>query len=149
MAAKGSTFLNDLLLLIFNNTALALIGDASGLQPSAAAGSLYLSLHTASPAAGNQTTSEATYGSYARVAVARTSGGFTVSAGHATLTADALFPNGTSGTVAQNITHVGVGTASSGAGKLLYYAPLTPNLYSGTGMQPKLPAGTGLDVSET
>lgn len=36
------------LLLFFNNTDWANIGDAAGLQNSAAAGSLYLSLHTSS-----------------------------------------------------------------------------------------------------
>ena len=44
--SKGDTFENDLLLLIFNNTDIALIGDAAGLQNSAVAGSLYVSLHT-------------------------------------------------------------------------------------------------------
>lgn len=51
-----------LLLLFFNNTDWAVVGDAAGLQNSAAAGSLFLSLHTASPAeAGNQSTSEISY----------------------------------------------------------------------------------------
>ncbi|MTW08909.1 hypothetical protein GM524_13670, partial [Streptococcus pneumoniae] len=45
--SKTNTFENDLLLLVFNNTDITLIGDAAGLQNSAAAGSLYVSLHTA------------------------------------------------------------------------------------------------------
>ena len=50
------------LLLFFNNTDWANVGDAAGLQNSAAAGSLYLSLHTSSPAeAGNQSTNEIAY----------------------------------------------------------------------------------------
>ena len=58
----GDTAANNLLKLIFNNTAWANIGDAGGLLPSASAGSLYLSLHTASPAeAGTQSTSEVSY----------------------------------------------------------------------------------------
>ena len=53
---------NAFLLLFFNNTAWATIGDASGLQPSAVAGSLYVSLHTADPTeAGNQSSSEISY----------------------------------------------------------------------------------------
>jgi len=53
---------NALLLLLFNNTAWAVVGDASGLQPSGAAGNLYLSLHTASPGeGGNQSTNEIAY----------------------------------------------------------------------------------------
>lgn len=39
--SKGNTFENDLLLLIFNNTDAALIGDATGLRGSSTAGSLY------------------------------------------------------------------------------------------------------------
>ncbi len=51
-----------LLTLIFNNTAWANVGDASGLQPSSGAGSFYISLHTASPAeSGDQTTNEVSY----------------------------------------------------------------------------------------
>ncbi|MEJ1933714.1 hypothetical protein WDZ92_26230, partial [Nostoc sp. NIES-2111] len=50
--SKSDTFENDLLLLVFNNTNIALVGDATGLRGSAAAGSLYLSLHTAAPAEG-------------------------------------------------------------------------------------------------
>lgn len=52
--------------LLFQNAAAAGIGDAGGLQPSAAAGSLYVSLYTAS--------AECAYTSYARVAVARSVG---------------------------------------------------------------------------
>jgi hypothetical protein len=58
----GNTSANSLLLLIFNNTDWANIGDAGGLRGSATAGSLYLSLHTASPGeTGNQTTNEVSY----------------------------------------------------------------------------------------
>lgn len=53
---------NSFLLLFFNNTDWAVVGDAAGLQNSAAAGSLYLSLHTATPGeAGNQSTNEIAY----------------------------------------------------------------------------------------
>lgn len=58
----GNAAATDLLELIFNNTAWANIGDAGGLQPSASAGSLYLSLHTSSPGeAGTQETNEVSY----------------------------------------------------------------------------------------
>ena len=54
---------NALLLLFFNNTDWAVVGDAAGLQNSAAAGSLFLSLHTTpGPGeAGIQTTNEIGY----------------------------------------------------------------------------------------
>ncbi len=53
---------NNFLLLLFNNTDWANVGDAGGLQNSASAGSLYLSLHTSSPGeAGTQATNEIAY----------------------------------------------------------------------------------------
>lgn len=71
---------NGILDLIFRNAnALANVGDATGLRGSSTAGSLYIALHTADPGAtGNQTTSEATYTSYARVGVVRSNSGWTL-----------------------------------------------------------------------
>lgn len=121
--SKGNTFENDLLQLIFNNVDIALIGDAAGIQNSAAAGSLYVSLHTAEPGeGGSQTTSEAAYTNYARVAVARSVAGWTVSANQVSNAAAVTFPTG--GLTGATITHFGIGTDSSGAGKLLYSGPL-------------------------
>ena len=61
--SMSNAFETELLDLIFNNAAVANIGDAGGLQPSAAAGSLYVSLHTGDPGeAGNQGTNG--YGLY-------------------------------------------------------------------------------------
>ena len=65
--------------IVFQNADIALIGDAAGLQNSAAAGNLYISLHTANPdETGSQTTSEVTYGAYARQPLVRSSSGWTV-----------------------------------------------------------------------
>ncbi|MFZ5669132.1 MAG: phage tail fiber protein [Pseudomonadota bacterium] len=96
-----------------------------------------MSLHTADPGeAGDQTTSEATYTSYARVAVARTTGGWTVNNNSVSPVADISFPAATGGS--NTITHFGVGTASSGAGKLLYSGAVSPTLAVSTGITPKL-----------
>ncbi len=66
--SKGNTFENDLLLLIFNATAIANIADNASASPLT---NLYVSLHTGDPGeAGSQTTNECAYTSYARVAVA-------------------------------------------------------------------------------
>ena len=60
--AMANAAATDLLNLLFNNTAWANFGDAGGLQPSGAAGSLYLSLHVGSPTeSGDQTTNEFAY----------------------------------------------------------------------------------------
>lgn len=146
--SKGNTFENEFLLHIFNNAAIALIGDASGLQPSATAGSLYVSLHTADPGeAGDQSTNEVSYGSYARVAVARSSAGWTVTGNGVENTSTILFPTGTSGSVTQNGVAWAVGTASSGAGKILYKGTFTTAIYTGLTIQPVILAGD-LDITE-
>ena len=109
---------------IFQNADIALIGDATGLRGSTTAGSLYVSLHTADPGeAGTQTTNETTYTGYARIAVARSAGGWT-SSGSNLSNAAAVGPFGpcTAGTA--TLTHFGIGTASSGAGLLMFKGAL-------------------------
>lgn len=134
-----------LLQLLFNNTTWANVGDATGIVGSGTAGSLYISLHTADPGeAGDQTTSEATYTSYARVAVARTSGGWTISGANASNTAAIQFPACTGGS--NTITHFGIGRASSAAGQLLFKGALGASLAVSTGITPEFPAGD-LDVN--
>jgi hypothetical protein len=129
---KHTTFIQDLLDLIFLNEDIPLIGDAAGLQPSAVDGNLYISLHTATPGAGgSQTTNEATYTGYLRVAVARTAGGWSRSGNIISNVATISFPLCTGGS--NTITHVAIGTDSAGAGKLLYSQPLIPLKYAFTG----------------
>lgn len=121
----------NVLKLYFNNTTHAAIGDATGLVGSTAAGSLYVSLHTADPGeTGDQTTSESAYTSYARVAVARTTGGWTVSGTSQVANAAAVtFPACTGST--STITFFGIGTASSGAGHLLMSGACSLSVSSG------------------
>ncbi len=144
--SKSNTFENDLLQLIFNNVDIADVGDASGLQNSATAGSLYIALHTGDPGeAGTATTSECEYGSYARVAVARTVGGWTVSGNVASNTALAQFPECASST--ETVTHVSITTAASGASKILYSGQLTSPRSVSAGIQPQFAIGA-LQISE-
>lgn len=76
------TFENGLLNLWLRNTALANVGDASGLQPSATAGSAFFSLPTAWPGeSAAQNTSETTFTGYSRGSAARSSGGFNAASG--------------------------------------------------------------------
>lgn len=142
--SKTNTFENDLLLLIFNNTDITLIGDAAGLQNSATAGSLYVSLHTADPGeAGSQTTNETAYTGYARVAVARSGAGWTVTGNSVSPAANIDFGECTASPGAA-ITHFGVGTDSSGAGKLLYKGTVTPNITMAAGVIPRLKTTTAI-----
>ncbi len=141
--SKSNTTENDLLLLIFNNTNDALVGDATGLRGSSTAGSLYLALHTADPGeAGGQTTSECAYTSYARVAVARSSSGFTVSGNSVTLFANADFPACTGGS--ETATYFSVGVASSGTSKILYSGAISPTIVISSGVTPRLTTATAI-----
>ena len=131
--------------LYFNNTDHANIGDAAGLQNSTAAGSFYVSLHTADPTeTGTQTSSEATYTSYARVAVARSGAGWTVSGSNVSNTAAVTFPACTGGT--NTITHFGIGSDSSGAGNLFFKGALGASLAVSSGITPAFAIGE-LDVN--
>jgi hypothetical protein len=138
-------FEKALLKRYFNNTDHANVGDAAGIQNSAAAGSFYISLHTADPGeAGSQTTSEATYTSYARVAVARSGAGWTISGGNASNAAAVNFPAATGGS--NTITHFGIGSDSSGAGNLFFKGALTSSLAVSSGITPSFAIGE-LDVN--
>lgn len=138
-----NTFENDILLFLFNNTTIAGVGDTTGLVGSSSAGNLYVSLHTADPGeAGNQTTSECTYGSYARVAVARSGAGWTVSGNSVSPAATISFPAATSGT--ETATHMGIGSTSAGTGKLMFKGAISPNIAIATGVTPQLTTSTAI-----
>lgn len=78
---------------------------------------------------------------YARIAVARSGSGFTVSSNAATLTSIATFAAMASG-AGGTVTHFGLGTDSSGAGNLIFFGAVTPNIAVVAGVTPKLDTGT-------
>jgi hypothetical protein len=132
--SKSNTFENDWMKLIFNATPIANMADNAATSPLT---NLYVSLHTADPGeAGTQTTSEAAYTSYARVAVARTSGGWTITNNSASPVADISFPAATGGSETE--TYWAVGTASSGTGKILYSGAISPTIVVSSGVTPKI-----------
>lgn len=132
--SKGNTFENDWLKLIFTATAIANIADNAASSPLT---NLYVSLHTADPGeAGDQTTNETSYTGYARQAVARSGAGWTVTGNSVSPAATITFGTCTAGTA--TITHAAVGTASSGAGKLLYKGTVSPNISVSSGVVPKI-----------
>jgi hypothetical protein len=144
-----NNFEDGLLNLIFCNTSYANVGDATGLRGSSTAGSFYVSLHTANPnETGSQTTSEAAYTSYARVAVARSGSGWTVTSGVADNVAAITFPAATGGSETE--THFGIGAASSGnalgAAGLQLWGALTASLAVSNGITPSFAIGA-LDVT--
>ena len=115
----------DILSYIFKSGGNAWSADAN----------FYISLHTGDPGeAGDQTTSEASYTSYARIAVSRTTG-FSVSANVAFNPAAIVFPAATGGS--NSLTHFGVGTSATGAGRLLFSGALTAALAVSNGITPQ------------
>lgn len=137
--SKTDTWENSLLLLLFNNTTMANVGDATGLRGTTTAGQLFLSLHTADPGeTGNQTTNEISYTGYARVGLNRASGagGFTVTANSVSPAGNVDFGACTAGS--GTATHFGIGTASTGTGILLYKGALSPTIAVSTGVTPRI-----------
>lgn len=128
--SKGNTTENDVL-----NAVLRAVDPAwrSGANR-------YISLHTADPGEGGaQNTSECAYGSYARQAVTASSGFTAASGGSSSNTGLIQFPEATSGS--ETITHVAIGTASSGTGQILYSGALSASRAVSTGIQPQFAIG--------
>lgn len=138
----------DLLALLFTNSNANNIGDTTGLLASATAGNFRISLHTAALTDTSvQNTTEAAYGAYARVSVARAAAQWTV-AGTTPTTVDndnaITFPQATSG--AETETAFGIGAATSGVGFLKIFGALSSTLAVSNGIKPEFAAGS-LDIS--
>lgn len=130
----GNTFENDLQKLIFNATAIANIADNAAASPDT---NVAVALATSDPGeTGDLSTNEATYTSYARVNVARTTGGWTVTNNSVSPVAAITFPAGTGG--AGTVTHASVGRPGGGAAKLFFSGTVTPNIVTGNGVTPEL-----------
>lgn len=141
---KSTTTSNSIIDLIFRATTFADIAENDTTSP---ATNLYLSLHTADPGVGgSQLTNEASYTGYARLAVARSGAGWDAAAGGATVNAAlAQFAECTAGSA--TVTHCAIGTASSGAGLVLYAGALAASRAISAGIQPQF-ADSALTVTE-
>ena len=134
--SKSNTFESDLLKLIFNGEPIANLADDSATDP---ATTLTVALHTADPGeAGDQSTSETAYTNYARIPVARTTGGWAVSGSNPTVVSPVAaidFPQ-CGATPGGPITHFSVGTGTDDV--LLYSGTVTPNITLAEGVIPRL-----------
>lgn len=135
---------NNQLKLILNATAWANMADNAASSPLT---SLYAALHTADPGAGGtQATSEVTYTSYARVAIARTTGGFTASsAASSSPVATIAFPAGTGGS--GTATYWSLGVAASSTTAILWSGTVTPNIVTGNGVTPQLTTASTITIT--
>ena len=145
--SKKDAFETSILELIFKNTDLAGIGDGTGLRGSSTAGSFYVALYVdgtepSDSAAGTETS----YTSYARVAVARTSGGWTVASGACSNTAAITFPQCTGGS--QTVGAFAICKAgTTGVDDQIYWGELTSPLAISSGITPEFAIGD-LDITE-
>jgi hypothetical protein len=138
-----NTLETALLQHIFQNAAMVNIGDTAGLLAAATAGSLYIALLTGDPGEAGATTAEAAYTGYARVAVARSAAGWTVTDNTVTNAALITFGKATAG--AATLTHFAIMTALTG-GTMLFSGALTSNLAVSINVQPEIAIG-GLTVT--
>jgi len=129
---------NKILDHLFRNSNYALIGDAAGLLASAVAGSFWISLHTADPGLAGSDAAEATYTSSARVAVARSGGGWTLAADTLSNAAVVTFPKCTGGT--NTITHFGI-HYDNGAGSMILSGALASSLAVSNNITPSFAIG--------
>ena len=150
MAAKSALFDGQLLSLIFNQTPIAGLGVGT---TTTTLPSLYVSLHKAAiDQTASQAVSETTYAGYSRIAVSRVSGvtgwvvSTTASTASATPGSNITFPSCASAST-DTISYFAVGLASSGAGQILYWGPISPTIAMAQGVIPQLT--TGSTVSET
>ena len=145
---RTTASITQLLGLEWNGTAIAGLADNAATAPLA---NLQLAFHTGFPGlAGTQITSECTYGGYARVAVPRTTAGFTVSANKVSLASARNLPQCTSG--GDTATWWSLGDAATGAGAIRRMGPLGSQLgavtLAVTGNVVTIPGLTGLAVND-
>lgn len=140
---KSNAFSASFLALIFEGTTIAGIAQNVASSPLT---TLYIALHTSNPGAGgSQTTAEAAYPGYARVGVARTSGGWTLTGETITPNANITFPSATGGSETE--TFWSIGTAASGAGEILYSGSVSPPISVSAGVTPVLLAASSVTES--
>lgn len=142
---KKDSFENALMLLLFNNTALANIGNAGGLPASTVAGAFYIALYSGAPSDSAAGT-EITYTGYARVAVNRAAGSWTVAANQASNTAAITFGACTAGT--PTATHFAICKAGTrDIDDAIYWGDLSASLAISPGITPEFAIGQ-LTVTE-
>jgi hypothetical protein len=144
--SKKDTFENAILLCIFNNTTVTGIGS-DGLRGSTTAGNLYVALFkTVAPSDSVQGT-ELAYTGYARVAVARTSGGWTIAGNNCSNTAPVTFGICTGGAPETAISFAVCKASTIGVDDAIYWGDLTAPLVINVGITPEFAPGD-LDVNE-
>lgn len=141
MSSMVDAFENSLMLLLFNNTTIANIGDATGLVGSSTAGSTQLNLATSalSDSSADLTTTEVAYTGYARPTQARSGSGWTVSSATASNAALIQFGEMTAGGP-DTVVHCGLGFLATG-NVIRLHQDLNADLVVNNGVNPQFAIG--------
>jgi len=142
--SKSNSFENDFQKHIFQNAAIANIGDTTGLPAAGAAGNLYVRLYTSAVAVDDATIgTECAYTGYVAkgVAVARTSGGWTVSANSVSNAAAIPFGACTAGSETIRYFAIWKNNTSTADAERLYWGQLTADLAVSSGITPDFAIG--------
>jgi hypothetical protein len=141
MSSMVNGFENVVALLLFNNTGIANIGDATGLPGSASAGSTQLALSTSALTDADTvlTATEVAYTGYVRPTQARSSAGWTVSGDTASNAALIQFGEMTAGGP-DTVVHLGLGFLATG-NDLRLHQDLTADLVINNGVNPQFAIG--------
>jgi hypothetical protein len=143
--SKTTAFETDFLELVFNNTTVSGIGS-DGLRGSTTAGNLSVALFTVDPGEAGVATNECVYTSYARVLVARTSGGWTIAGDTVSNTAAVTFPECTG--APETATHFAICKSDTETtNDLIFYGQLDSSLAISSGIIPEFIIGA-IEVTE-
>jgi hypothetical protein len=127
--SKGNTTENDFMKVVFLKAA----NDPTWRT----ADYLYIALHESDPGeGGTQSTGETDYTNYARVEVAKSAVGWTITDNQAVNAALIQFPQA-GAAHGGTVTHVSIGLLSSGAGQILYSGALNDSLAVSNLIQPQ------------
>lgn len=131
-----------ILKLVFQAVAWANYADNAAASPET---NIAAGLHTADPTdTGDMSSNEVAYTSYARVGVARTTGGWAESSGVVSPVANVDFPAGTGGS--GTATHFSTGKSGGGATAILWSGTITPNIVCGNGVTPRLTTASTISL---
>lgn len=147
--SKSNSLETSILLLIFNNTDIADLGDASGVQGSTADGNLYIRLFNTSTVDDSTVGTEASYTGYVAggIAIPRSVAGFTVSGSN--VTNAGAFAYGVCTAGGETLRYFGVfkDNSTGTESHRLYWGQLPTDLIVSISTIPTVPAGY-LNVNE-
>ena len=142
--SMSKDFANALAKLLFNGTPIPGVAINATEAP---LDGFYFALHTANPGAtGTQGTSELAYPEYARVKVARTSVGWTVTDNLVRPAVAVEFPAMQAASGGGVVTHFSVGAQADGAGMVYARGTIEPVLTIARGDTPRLLPSTTLTL---